>query len=60
MGVLVCNERRNHVHHVKRLLTNCLHSKAAELCLALTAPVTLSIMMNCLHVYKHLLTNRVH
>ena len=36
LGVAWCsyNERTNHLRVYRRLLTNCLHGKAAELCLA--------------------------
>ena len=36
LGVVWCsyNERKNHLHIYKRWLTNHLHGKAAELCLA--------------------------
>ena len=36
LGVVWCsyNERKNLLHVYRRLLTNCLHGKAAELCLA--------------------------
>ena len=36
LGVVWCsyNERTNRLRFYRRLLTNCLHGKAAELCLA--------------------------
>ena len=30
---VVCNEPMSHLHVYRRLLTNCWHGKAAELCL---------------------------